>query len=49
VTIAADHTTSREPIHHATRFSFQAPTTCGEIDTPKPAAGDWRFVECPNA
>jgi hypothetical protein len=47
VSIAANYTTSREPIHHAVRFSFDTPTTCGKQNVPKPAASEWRYVDCP--
>lgn len=34
-------------LHHATRFTFDAATTCGKTDQPKPATDEWRYVTCP--
>jgi hypothetical protein len=45
--IDPDYVGQREPIHHARIFGFDAPTTCGKVDQPKPAALEWRYVTCP--
>lgn len=44
---AADFTTEREPIHHATRLGYHTPSTCGKTDQPKPSSVDWWYVTCP--
>lgn len=36
----------KEPIHHASAFSYDAPTTCGRVEQPKPAALEWHYVTC---
>lgn len=33
-------------IHHASRFGYSEPTTCGRTEVPKPASSEWRYVTC---
>lgn len=38
--------TQQTPIHHAVAFSYNAPTTCGRTEQPKPSAELWDNVTC---
>jgi hypothetical protein len=47
VTIAADYSSPREPIHFSRVFDGRTPALCGKNGTPCPAANEWRYVGCP--
>jgi hypothetical protein len=46
MSIAADHTSKREPIHFSTIFDGRTPALCGKVGTPCPATSEWRYVGC---
>jgi hypothetical protein len=48
VAIAADYSGRREPIHYSQIFDGKTPALCGKLGTPRPAANEWRYVECPS-
>jgi len=46
MSIAADYSSSREPIHFSTVFDGKTPVLCGKVGTPCPATNEWRYVGC---
>lgn len=46
MTIAADYTSQRAPIHYSTVFDGKTPALCGKSGTPCPCTNERRYVKC---